>query len=92
MQPFAPEYVRHQALIDWVARIASLTQPDAIHWVDGSDEENERLLAQMVDAGTPLRPNPETHRNAYAASSDPSHAPRVDDRSPACSPRSILLL
>ena len=32
--------------------MANLTQPAAIHWIDGSAEENEYLCQQLVDAGT----------------------------------------
>ena len=34
-----------QALNDWIAEVATLTRPDAIHWCDGSDEENAKLVA-----------------------------------------------
>ena len=30
-------------LIRWVEKMADLCQPEAIHWVDGSDAENEYL-------------------------------------------------
>jgi phosphoenolpyruvate carboxykinase (GTP) len=30
--------------------MVQLTKPDRIHWVDGSQEENDALCAQMVAA------------------------------------------
>src|SRR5215211_5752692 len=38
-------------LYAWVDRIAELTRPDRIHWVDGSRAENDALLREMVDEG-----------------------------------------
>ena len=39
-------------LLNWVEKMANLTKPAAIHWVDGSTEEDEMLKAQMVESGT----------------------------------------
>jgi phosphoenolpyruvate carboxykinase (GTP) len=72
-------------LIRWVEKMADLTQPDHIHWIDGSDAENEMLCAQLVKAGTFLRLNQELWPGCYYARSAPNDVARVEDRTFICS-------
>jgi phosphoenolpyruvate carboxykinase (GTP) len=69
----------------WVDKMAQLTQPDAIHWVDGSQEEYESLCAQMVAAGTFTKLNEELWPGCYYARSDANDVARVEDRTYICS-------
>jgi phosphoenolpyruvate carboxykinase (GTP) len=72
-------------LLNWVDKMAALTKPAAIHWVDGSVEEDEMLKAQMVDAGTFVKLNEELWPGCYYARSHPSDVARVEDRTFICS-------
>ena len=65
--------------------MAALCAPDAIHWVDGSQEEYESLCAQMVRSGTLTRLNEKLWPGCYYARSDASDVARVEDRTYICS-------
>ncbi|MGP4016596.1 phosphoenolpyruvate carboxykinase (GTP) [Saccharopolyspora sp. 5N708] len=75
----------HRALVAWVREVADLTTPQRVLWCDGSDEEWQRLTAELVKAGTlvrlPKKPN------SFWAASDPSDVARVEDRTFICSQR-----
>jgi phosphoenolpyruvate carboxykinase (GTP) len=72
-------------LLNWVEKMANLTKPAAIHWVDGSTEEDEMLKAQMVESGTFIKLNEELWPGCYYARSHPSDVARVEDRTYICS-------
>ena len=75
----------NEHLLRWVEKMAQLTQPSAIHWVDGSKEENEVLCAQMVAGGTFTKLNEKLWPGCYYARSDASDVARVEDRTFICS-------
>jgi len=75
----------HRALIEWVEQIAAHTQPDAVHWCDGSQAEWDALAEQLVQAGTLVRLNPELRPDSFYARSDPRDVARVESRTFICS-------
>ena len=75
----------HAGLLAWVEEVAELTQPDRIHWVDGSEEENTRLTDELVAAGTLTRLNEKLFPNSFAAFSDPADVARVEEQTFICS-------
>jgi phosphoenolpyruvate carboxykinase (GTP) len=72
-------------LLRWVEKMAELTKPASIHWVDGSQEEYDALCAKMVAGGTLIELNQKLWPGCYLARSDPSDVARVEDRTFICS-------
>src|SRR6202050_1288683 len=76
---------RNKHLRRWVEKMAQLTQPDRIHWVDGSQQENDALCSQMVEGGTFIKLNEKLWPGCFYARSDASDVARVEDRTFICS-------
>ena len=72
-------------LLRWVEKMAELTKPKNIHWVDGSEEERDTLCAQMVKSGTFIKLNEDLWPGCYYSRSDPGDVARVEDRTFICS-------
>ncbi|GAA2032323.1 phosphoenolpyruvate carboxykinase (GTP) [Yaniella flava] len=72
-------------LLNWVKETAELTQPDSVYWVNGSQEEYDRIAQEMVDAGSLVRLTDPQFPNSYAAFSDPADVARVESRTFICS-------
>src|SRR5436190_12947129 len=75
----------HQRLQAWVEEVAALTQPDDIHWCDGSVEEYDQLAQTLVAAGTFEGLSDAKRPNSYLALSDPADVGRVEDGTSICS-------
>lgn len=73
----------NESVLSFVGRIASLTTPDEIVWVDGSDEQKNRIAEQLVESGTIVRVA--GTEDSYYAASDPEDVARVEGRTYICS-------
>ncbi|SHM49778.1 phosphoenolpyruvate carboxykinase (GTP) [Rhodanobacter sp. OK091] len=75
-----------EALQHWVNDVAALTRPARIHWCDGSDAEYQTLVQQMLQTGTLIELNQQTHPGCYLHRSHPSDVARVEHLTFVCHP------
>jgi len=70
--------MKNEKLNKWVSEISNLCKPDKIYWCDGTKQEYDSLMKEMVASGsaTPLKKRP----NSFLFRSDPSDVARVEAR------------
>jgi len=76
---------KNDHLLRWVEKMAELTRPARIHWVNGSQEENDQLCQEMIARGTFIKLNEKLWPGCFYARSDASDVARVEDRTFICS-------
>ena len=75
----AAETRRPPAVVEWVAEITRLTQPDHVHWCDGAPKElQQHLRAELVARGEFIKLNQATFPDCYLYRSDPTDVARVE--------------
>ena len=73
----------NKSVLSFVSRIAALTTPDDIVWIDGSEAQKNEIAEKLVEAGTIQRVN--GTKDSYYAASDPEDVARVEGRTFICS-------
>jgi phosphoenolpyruvate carboxykinase (GTP) len=76
---------KSRRLSSWVQEVAALSEPQSIHWCDGSQEEYDGLCETLTDTGTFTKLSQSRRPNSFLARSDPGDVARVEDRTFICS-------
>ena len=74
----------NKKLSAWVNEWAEWCRPEQVYWCIGSEEENLRLMGEMVASGMGVKLDEAKHPNSYYFQSDPSDVARVEDRTFIC--------
>jgi phosphoenolpyruvate carboxykinase (GTP) len=70
---------------EWVTGVQQLTQPDRVHWCDGSPAEEQRLRAELLAKGELRELDRKTFPGCHLYRSDPSDVARVEHLTYICS-------
>ncbi len=74
----------NQALLDLIDDAVKMFKPKNVHWCDGSQEEYNMLMNQMVESGATIKLNEKKRPGCYLFRSHPSDVARVEDRTYIC--------
>jgi len=75
-----------RAVAEWVTSVCELTQPRAVHWVEGTDAEARELTAQLVRSKEFTALNSQEFPGCHLYRSDPNDVARVEHLTYICTP------
>ena len=75
----------NKTVLSWIDEIKALVNPDNVMWIDGSDEQLEKLRATAVETGELEKLNEEKLPGCYLHRTKQNDVARVEDRTFICS-------
>ncbi len=77
--------IENRRLARWISEVKELCEPDEVYICNGSEEEYQRLCAELVKSGTFTRLNEEKRPGSFLALSAPEDVARVEECTFICS-------
>ncbi|MBR6742652.1 MAG: phosphoenolpyruvate carboxykinase, partial [Clostridia bacterium] len=71
-------------ITEWIKEMAEMTCPDNIVWIDGTNEQAEKLRAEACATGEMIKLNEELLPNCYLHRTAVNDVARVEDRTFIC--------
>jgi len=72
--------LKHAGLKQWIDEVVALTKPEAVVIADGSKQQYQQLVDEMIASGLATPLNPKKKPGCIAFYSDPSDVARVENR------------
>ena len=79
----------NKVLLSWIEQMRNITKPDNLVWIDGSEEQLEKLRAEACSTGELVKLDQQKLPGCYYHRTDPSDVARVEDRTFICSREKI---
>lgn len=79
----------HAKLLNWVEAQQGLLEPQNVHWCDGSQEEYDRLVGELVEKGVMIPLNSKLRPGSYLTRTDPADVARSEGSTYICSRHEI---
>lgn len=77
-------YKINAPLVEWVEQVATKTKPESIVWCDGSDEEYDSLIKEMLKQGIMSELDQEKFPQCYLYRSNPQDVARTESSTYIC--------
>lgn len=72
-------------VLKWIDEVVSLTKPEKLMWIDGSEEQLDRLRKQACNSGEIIALNKEKYPGCYYHRSQKDDVARMEDKTFICS-------
>ena len=75
---------KNKNVLNWVEEMTALCNPDSVVWIDGSEEQLNRLREEAIKTKELIKLNEEKLPGCYLHRTQPNDVARVEDRTFIC--------